>query len=77
MAKDDFLDNMDEVYEGADLHSAKKKEVKETGKKLEKVKVNISFPRDWKEKIKSFSGATVTGYIIEAVREKMTKDGIL
>jgi hypothetical protein len=75
MAKNDFLDGIDGVMDDADLQSPKKKAAATTGKKKKKI-LNLSIEVDWFNIIKANSN-TVTGYIIEATREKMKRDGLL
>lgn len=78
MAKNDFLDELDEVVEGADLQSPKKKKVAEaSSEKPEMMMKNLKIPRAWNDILKAHGGGTVSGYMVQAIREKMVKDGLL
>ncbi len=77
MAKGDFLDDLDEVVEGADLQFPKKQDIDTSGTKVETKMKNLRIAVDWENRIKSFYGGTVTGYIVMAIKNQMKKDGIL
>ncbi len=77
MARKDFLDDIDEVTAGADLKSEKKAKSPTSKPSNEKEMKTIEFPKGWSKMIKDFTGSPATGYMREAIREKMTRDGIL
>ena len=77
MAKKDFLENIDEITEGADMTASKKKVAKKTTGKPEMKIKTISLPVGWDKKIKEFTGSPSTAYIANAIKEQMLKDGIL
>lgn len=75
MGKKDFLNDLDEITAGADLASEKKKAAnpKESGFKMKSMRI----PNGWDDKIKEFTGSPAAGYMLAAIREKMTRDGLL
>lgn len=69
------MDEMDDIVAVSEVGLKKRPLAKLGGKKAEKKKLNLSMETDWFNAI-SENANTVTGYIIEAVREKMKRDGI-
>ena len=55
----------------------KSKNVKTKATSKEKKIKTIQLLIDWENKIKSYYGGTVSGYITNAIQEKMIRDGIL
>ncbi len=55
----------------------KSKNVKIKATSKEKKIKTIQLLIDWENKIKSYYGGTVSGYITNAIQEKMIRDGIL
>ena len=76
MAKDEFLDNIDEVTGGADMTSTKKSNF-DSNKKLEMKMKNLKIAVEWDKKIKAFTGSPSSGYMVNAIKAQMIKDGIL
>lgn len=57
--------------------AAKKATLKTEKKKNNNFKVKtLKYPAEWDELIKTVA-TTVNGYMVEAIREKMKKDGLL
>ena len=76
MAKKDYLDQIDDATNGADL-SETKKQNENAENKIAMKKKCLTIIADWDTKIKLFSSEPSTRYMITAIREKMLKDGIL
>ena len=74
MARKKNLDFVDEAVQSASLQESKKTTNK--SKKDKKIKT-INLLIDWENKIKDYYGGTVSGYITNAIQEKMERDGIL
>ncbi len=75
MARENVLDNIDNITDGASL----KEQIssKETGTKRKAKAKLIHIDPDWEDAIGKYQDGTLTSYIRLAIREKMKRDGIL
>jgi hypothetical protein len=79
MAKTDFLDDISEAIEDANLKTTaeKKDKANVTSVGLKTKVKNIKMPIEWDKIIKERTGNPSSGYIMSAIKDKMVQDGFI
>ena len=77
MARKDMLDEIDEVVQGADLQSKDKRKVPVNNYKPKMKMKNLNIQVEWDLLIKNFTGSPSSGYMVNAIKNQMVKDGLL